>query len=115
MFQYYIDLNDPYLKMNTKRLEDGQSDYLAMLSPPTFEVLSSPQYINDDVIVSFVNEPEGYLSMKPNSIFSPRTTEGNNNNINNNFYGVKNHFKVEKYNIFYDFLEKQLIDWKLNN
>lgn len=62
--------------MNTKRLEDGESDYLAMLSPPTFEVLSSPQYVNDDVIVPPEEDSEGYLSMQPNLIFSPRVTEG---------------------------------------
>lgn len=62
--------------MNTKRLDEGQSDYLAMLSPPTFEMLSSPQYVNDDVVANPEAEVDGYLSMKPNMIFSPRVTEG---------------------------------------
>ncbi|CAH0554002.1 unnamed protein product [Brassicogethes aeneus] len=42
---HYIDLNDPYLKMNTETLKT-QSDYLAMVSPPDFGVLSSP--VSDD-------------------------------------------------------------------
>lgn len=31
--------------MNTQRLKDGQTDYLAMLSSPTFEALHAPQLI----------------------------------------------------------------------
>ncbi|CAH0554005.1 unnamed protein product [Brassicogethes aeneus] len=38
---HYVDLNDPYLKMNTETLKT-RSDYLAMVSPPDFGVLSSP-------------------------------------------------------------------------
>lgn len=62
--------------MNTMRIEEGHSDYLAMLSPPTFEVLSSPHYINGDVTISPIDESDGYLSMQPNTIFSPRVAEG---------------------------------------
>ncbi|CAH0554004.1 unnamed protein product [Brassicogethes aeneus] len=42
---HYVDLNDPYLKMNTESLKT-RSDYLAMVSPPDFGVLSSP--VSDD-------------------------------------------------------------------
>lgn len=75
IFQHYIDLNDPYLMMNTQRLGDGQSDYLSMLSPPTFEALSSPHYVNE-MVGQEPLEDSGYLSMKPNTIFSPRAEEG---------------------------------------
>ncbi|CAH1160263.1 unnamed protein product [Phaedon cochleariae] len=67
--KYYIDLNDPYLAMNTKLIEDGKSDYLAMVSPPTFEALSSPHQLHD-------SSDDGYMSMNPGGIFSPRVTEG---------------------------------------
>ncbi|XP_018563787.1 vascular endothelial growth factor receptor 1 isoform X2 [Anoplophora glabripennis] len=73
--KHYIDLNDPYLVMNTQRLGDGQSDYLSMLSPPTFEALSSPHYVNEMVGQESL-EDSGYLSMKPNTIFSPRAEDG---------------------------------------
>ncbi|XP_030755261.1 vascular endothelial growth factor receptor 1 isoform X3 [Sitophilus oryzae] len=45
--KHYVDLNDPYLAMNTHQLED--TDYLAMLSPPSFDQLSapSPHYVNE--------------------------------------------------------------------
>ncbi|KAJ8949908.1 hypothetical protein NQ318_010542 [Aromia moschata] len=72
---HYIDLNDPYLVMNTQRIESGESDYLAMLSPPTFEVLSSPHYVNENVCQEPL-EDSGYLSMKPNTVFSPRLEDG---------------------------------------
>ncbi|KAF5286422.1 hypothetical protein FQR65_LT12603 [Abscondita terminalis] len=77
--QHYVDLNDPYLVMNTQRLEDGQSDYLAMLTPPDFEHLSSPHhYVNDDVIPTnspTVMDTPGYLCMKSSHIFSPREND----------------------------------------
>ncbi|XP_023029906.2 PDGF- and VEGF-receptor related isoform X3 [Leptinotarsa decemlineata] len=74
MRKHYIDLNDPYLAMNTKRIEEGQNDYLAMLSPPTFEALSSPLCVDDKGLNQSADE--GYMSMKPCAIFSPRTAEG---------------------------------------
>ncbi|KAF2903028.1 hypothetical protein ILUMI_03160 [Ignelater luminosus] len=79
--QYYVDLNDPYLVMNTQRLEEGQSDYLAMLSPPDFEHLSSPHtYVNDEIqpnaSPNSMDTP-GYLCMKSAHIFSPRLDQEN--------------------------------------
>ncbi|KAK9873019.1 hypothetical protein WA026_020752 [Henosepilachna vigintioctopunctata] len=64
--KHYIDLNDPYLVMNTQRLQEG-NDYLAMVSSPNFENLSSPQHYMNEMPQS----PE-YMSMKSPSIFSPR-------------------------------------------
>lgn len=73
--QHYIDLNDPYLLMNTQRLQDGHSDYLAMLSPPDFEAMSSPHsYVND--VPESAPDQSGYLLMKPANIFSPRERDG---------------------------------------
>lgn len=68
--KHYIDLNDPYLVMNTQRLEDH--DYLAMMSPPNFENLSSPQYVND---LPENQDTPGYLCMRPVNIFSPRADD----------------------------------------
>ncbi|XP_008191844.1 vascular endothelial growth factor receptor 1 isoform X1 [Tribolium castaneum] len=70
--RHYIDLNDPYLVMNTQRLEDGHSDYLAMLSPPNFENLSTPQYVND---LPHSDNTPGYMCMKSANIFSPRVDD----------------------------------------
>ncbi|XP_044748223.1 vascular endothelial growth factor receptor 1-like isoform X2 [Coccinella septempunctata] len=68
--KHYIDLNDPYLVMNTQRLVNGQDDYLAMVSPPNFENLSSPQhYVNE------FDQSSGYMSMKSPTIFSPRAED----------------------------------------
>lgn len=65
--------------MNTQRIENGQNDYLAMLSPPNFENLSSPHYMNDSVFPPPQYDQtteDGYLCMKPASIFSPRLEDG---------------------------------------
>jgi FMS-like tyrosine kinase 1 len=70
--KHYIDLNDPYLLMNTQWLEEGHSDYLAMVNPPNFENLSSPQYVND--LPPNEGTP-GYLCMKSANIFSPRADD----------------------------------------
>ncbi|KAF2903029.1 hypothetical protein ILUMI_03161 [Ignelater luminosus] len=79
--QFYVDLNEPYLVMNTQRFEEGQSDYLAMLSPPDFEHLSSPHtYVNDGVLPNAspdsVDTP-GYLCMKSTHILNPRREQEN--------------------------------------
>ncbi|CAH0548058.1 unnamed protein product [Brassicogethes aeneus] len=71
--RHYIDLNDPYLKMNTETL-DTRSDYLAMVSPPDFGVLSSP--LSDDCPNSPDLDSLGYLSMRSADIFSPRIKDG---------------------------------------
>lgn len=66
--------------MNTVRIKEGHSDYLAMCSPPDFENLSSPHnYVNEFPLSVSAGDPQpsGYLFMKPGSIFSPReVTEG---------------------------------------
>lgn len=77
LFQHYIDLNDPYLLMNTQRLQDGYSDYLAMLSPPDFEAISSPHSYVNNPPDTIPDQPTGYLLMKPANIFSPREIDGN--------------------------------------
>ncbi|XP_018563792.1 vascular endothelial growth factor receptor 1 isoform X2 [Anoplophora glabripennis] len=63
--KHYIDLNDPYLVMNTQRLGDGESDYLAMLRPLTFGTPSSP-YVNE-IATKELSEDSGYVCMKPNA------------------------------------------------
>lgn len=76
-FQHYIDLNDPYLQMNIQRIQDGQDDYLAMLSPPDFETISSPHSYVNEMPDSMPEPPSGYLLMKPANIFSPRDKDAN--------------------------------------
>ncbi|XP_051172496.1 vascular endothelial growth factor receptor 1-like [Leptopilina boulardi] len=54
--QYYIDLNRPYVEMNTKVLE-GKNDYLQMMSAPDHSLLSSSQnYVKNSTIELAVTE-----------------------------------------------------------
>ncbi|KAK9883649.1 hypothetical protein WA026_001819 [Henosepilachna vigintioctopunctata] len=53
---HYIKLNDPYLMMNAQRVEDKKNDYLTMMTPPSFQQLSSPQNIE-------TVSPTGYVKM----------------------------------------------------
>ncbi|KAF7266631.1 hypothetical protein GWI33_020129 [Rhynchophorus ferrugineus] len=75
--KHYIELNDPYLMMNTQKIEG--EDYLAMVSPPSFDLLSapSPHYVNEGVntVIPASRSPEGYTFMGANTIFSPRLQE----------------------------------------
>ncbi|KAK9680761.1 Protein tyrosine and serine/threonine kinase [Popillia japonica] len=73
--KHYIDLNDPYLVMNTERFQNGQNDYLQMVSPPDFEKLSSPHYVNDLPHTPNTAQSD-YMPMKPAHIFSPREPLG---------------------------------------
>ncbi|XP_078038597.1 PDGF- and VEGF-receptor related [Augochlora pura] len=78
---HYVQLNAPYMDMNTILLESGKDDYLTMLSAPDHAVLSSPthEYVNSPVSGSTVDS--AYLCMSPRSqtsesgIFSPRPHE----------------------------------------
>nr|CAD7196039.1 unnamed protein product [Timema douglasi] len=88
---HYIDLNNPYIDMNMIQLE-GHSDYLSMMTAPTYGNLVSPSYEGHEH--HYVNNPgeanrmaqevadenPGYLCMKSphplvndSVIFSPRT------------------------------------------
>ncbi|XP_060530619.1 vascular endothelial growth factor receptor 1 isoform X2 [Cylas formicarius] len=81
--KHYVDLNDPYLAINTQKFEEN--DYLAMLSPPSFDVLSTPppHYANESVVgvAKTANRSQtdsvadGYLFMGGNTIFSPRVND----------------------------------------
>lgn len=78
--KHYIDLNDPYMDMNSEWMQNTQSDYLSMMSAPTYGNLVSPTEDND-----YINSPlpgtgaestdnansSGYMCMG-----SPSTSEG---------------------------------------
>lgn len=71
-----MDLNDPYMKMNVEDMD--KNDYLGMLSPPSFDVLSTPapRYVNANVIIPLLDEiAQGYTSMGSSEVFSPRSQD----------------------------------------
>ncbi|KAH1020659.1 hypothetical protein HUJ04_010276 [Dendroctonus ponderosae] len=67
--QHYVDLNQTYIQMNMDKMETN--DFLAMLSPPSFDVLSTPapRYVNAEVFDDNSVRPQtagtsnGYLFM----------------------------------------------------
>lgn len=81
---HYVDLNIPYLDMNTMLHEDGNNDYLTMMSAPDHEILSSStrDYVNGPRVTSLsdAETDTSYICMSPTSkkgdsgIFSPRDT-----------------------------------------
>lgn len=71
---HYVDLNEPYLQMNTEYLKSGQRDYLASMGPPETPAPPVPTYVNRDVIEALPLEMSlqdtsspNYLQMSPKS------------------------------------------------
>lgn len=50
--QYYIDLNEPYLKMNANFYEDGQIDNAALLTTPNYTAPAPP--VADEIEIDCV-------------------------------------------------------------
>uniref|UniRef100_A0A6B2EPK2 Putative vascular endothelial growth factor receptor 1-like isoform x3 n=1 Tax=Phlebotomus kandelakii TaxID=1109342 RepID=A0A6B2EPK2_9DIPT len=66
---HYVDLNEPYLQMNSEYLKTGQMDYLAMQGPPDKIAPPVPNYVNRDVMYepSQDSASPNYLQMSPKS------------------------------------------------
>ncbi|GAB0098867.1 vascular endothelial growth factor receptor 1 [Sergentomyia squamirostris] len=66
---HYVDLNEPYLQMNTEYLKTGTKDYLSMLGPPEKFAPPVPTYVNRDVIREMPSDSSSpaYLQMSPKS------------------------------------------------
>lgn len=47
--QHYIDLNEPYLQINTDSFKQGQTDYLSFMGPPEGIAPAIPDYVNSPV------------------------------------------------------------------
>lgn len=87
--RHYIDLNDPYMKMNAQWLQGLENDYLGMMNAPTYDDIVSP-YVDDEhesvngphqaESTSDRGESSGYLCMKsptPEVVTFQSRTEGN--------------------------------------
>lgn len=88
---HYVDLNTPYIDMNTMLHDGTNNDYLTMMSAPDHATISSAtnNYVNQPII-DINNKDTSYTCMSPNShktddsgIFSPR--EKNNDEIHFQF------------------------------
>lgn len=64
--EHYIDLNEPYLQVNTTNYAEGQTDYLALMAPPDCPAPPVPQYVNTGIqqVAPAVSLPN-YLPMSP--------------------------------------------------
>ncbi|XP_034952110.1 vascular endothelial growth factor receptor 1 isoform X2 [Chelonus insularis] len=77
---HYVDLNAPYMDMNTAFFESRKNDYLTMMSAPDHDTLSSPtrEYVNSPSIPLSPATDTSYICMSPSvkqrdesGIFSP--------------------------------------------
>ncbi|XP_055681384.1 platelet-derived growth factor receptor alpha-like isoform X2 [Lutzomyia longipalpis] len=66
---HYLDLNEPYLQMNSEYQRTGQRDYLSMLGPPESFAPPVPNYVNRDVMHDQAPDASSasYLQMSPKS------------------------------------------------
>ncbi|XP_037908371.1 platelet-derived growth factor receptor alpha isoform X3 [Hermetia illucens] len=82
---HYLDLNDPYLKMNSEYCKTGGTDYLALMGCPEEAAPQAPRYVNGKLIAELeshlllsaanASTDADYVQMNPksgNAIFSPR-------------------------------------------
>ncbi|XP_055641478.1 vascular endothelial growth factor receptor 1 isoform X2 [Toxorhynchites rutilus septentrionalis] len=62
---HYIDLNEPYLAMNTEKEQRGEPDYLASLGPPQEQAPSAPpNYVNGIILpLPPISDNPDYLKM----------------------------------------------------
>ncbi|XP_049938110.1 vascular endothelial growth factor receptor 1-like isoform X3 [Schistocerca serialis cubense] len=78
--KHYIDLNDPYIDMNSEWMQNTQSDYLSMMSAPTYGNLVSPiednDYINSPLPGSGAEATDGPAGSGYMCMGSPSTSEG---------------------------------------
>ncbi|XP_053673665.1 vascular endothelial growth factor receptor 1 [Anopheles nili] len=67
MRDHYLELNEPYLQMNTEKLERGETDYLANLGPPEELAPAAPNYVNGIILplppISEIVNDKDYLKM----------------------------------------------------
>ncbi|XP_043268630.1 vascular endothelial growth factor receptor 1 isoform X2 [Venturia canescens] len=65
--EHYIDLNAPYMDMNTMILESGKDDYLTMMSAPDHNILTSHNrdYVNSTCTSPGARSEDSYLPMSP--------------------------------------------------
>uniref|UniRef100_A0A182JHL4 receptor protein-tyrosine kinase n=1 Tax=Anopheles atroparvus TaxID=41427 RepID=A0A182JHL4_ANOAO len=67
MQDHYMELNEPYLKMNAEKVERGDTDYLANLGPPEELAPTAPNYVNGIILplppISEKRNEKDYLKM----------------------------------------------------
>lgn len=67
--QHYLDLNEPYLQMNTEYLRTGKRDYFSSMGPPEDAAPPVPTYVNTNGGEAGAGgSPDtSYLKMSPNT------------------------------------------------
>lgn len=48
--QHYVDLNEPYLRVNTEYMKRNQTDYLSLMGSPDEMAPPPPRYVNGHVL-----------------------------------------------------------------
>ncbi|XP_055840031.1 vascular endothelial growth factor receptor 1 [Episyrphus balteatus] len=73
---HYVDLNEPYLKINTEHMQQSDTDYLALMGSPDEMAPPPPRYVNGMILPEIRIDPsDDYLQMNSktgSAIFSPR-------------------------------------------
>ncbi|KAI9585869.1 hypothetical protein GQX74_001716 [Glossina fuscipes] len=73
---HYVDLNEPYLRVNSEYMKRNQTDYLALMGAPDEMAPPPPRYVNGHILpeIRIDLSSDDYLQMSPNNgsvIFSP--------------------------------------------
>ncbi|XP_046803769.1 vascular endothelial growth factor receptor kdr-like [Lucilia cuprina] len=73
---HYVDLNEPYLRVNTEYMKHKPTDYLSLMGSPDEMAPPPPRYVNGHILpeIRIDLSTDDYLTMSPNGdavIFSP--------------------------------------------
>ncbi|XP_037824042.1 vascular endothelial growth factor receptor 1 isoform X1 [Lucilia sericata] len=73
---HYVDLNEPYLRVNTEYMKHNPTDYLSLMGSPDEMAPPPPRYVNGHILpeIRIDLSTDDYLTMSPNGdavIFSP--------------------------------------------
>lgn len=49
-YQHYVDLNEPYLRVNTEYMKRSQTDYLSLMGSPDEMAPPPPRYVNGHIL-----------------------------------------------------------------
>ena len=55
--EHYVSLNEPYLKANVKKYEDGREDYIASMRAPDVQAPPPPTLDSNGIVVEIHQQP----------------------------------------------------------
>ncbi|XP_073825370.1 PDGF- and VEGF-receptor related isoform X21 [Musca autumnalis] len=72
---HYMDLNEPYLRVNTEYMKRNQTDYLALMGSPDEMAPPPPRYVNGHILPEIHTAAEQHSPTLANNLDSPNNAK----------------------------------------